>query len=70
MTKQQLFQYVILWHPTDKQEKEEGLKSKVIVELSTILSVSQHSASMAAAMNIPVNYKEQLDQVEVAVRPF
>jgi hypothetical protein len=70
MSKQKMFQYAVLWHPTEKQEKEEGLKSKVVVEPKTILANDQASANMSAAMNIPSEYKEQLDQIEIALRPF
>lgn len=68
--KSKLFQFAILWHPTEKQVKDEGLKSKVIVDLKTILANDQNSASMSAAMEIPSDYKSQLDQVEIAIRPF
>ena len=70
MEKSKVFQYMVLWHPTEKQVKEESLKSKVIVELTTLLSKDQNSAQMSAAMQIPAEYKEMLDQVEVVVRPF
>lgn len=68
--KQTLFQYSILWHPTEKQMKEDGLKSTVLVEVTTILAKDIHSAQMIAAMNIPFDYKNQIDQVEIACRPF
>lgn len=70
MNKSKLFQYAVLWHPTEKQTKEEGLKSKVIVDITTILSSDQQSVMMTAAMSIPAEYKDQLDQIEIAVRPF
>ena len=70
MQKAKLFQYAILWHPTEKQVKEDGLKSKVVVELKTILSSDQSSAQMAAAMDVPAEYRDVLDQVEIAIRPF
>lgn len=70
MTNSKLFQYAILWHPTEKQAKDEGLKSKVIVEPKTILANAQDNAAMAAAMEIPAEYKTQLDQIEVVLRPF
>lgn len=68
--KSTLFQYAILWHPTEKQVKEEGAKAKVLVELTTILASDQQSVMMTAAMNIPNEYKEQLDQIDIAIRPF
>ncbi len=70
MKKSQLFEYVILWHPTEKQIKEESLKSKIIVEKTTILSSDMNSASMQAAMSIPAEYKDSLEQVDLIIRPF
>lgn len=70
MANQKLFQYAILWHPTEKQVKDDGAKSKVIVEPKTVLAVDQNGAAMAAAMDIPADYKTQLDQVEIALRSF
>ena len=70
MSKQKLFQYAVLWHPTDKQIKDESAKSKLLVEPKTILANDQNSVNMTAAMEIPAEYKDQLDQIEIAVRPF
>lgn len=70
MTNSKLFQYAILWHPTEKQVKDEGLKSKVLVEPKTILALDQNGASMAAAMEIPNDKKAELDQIEIVLRPF
>lgn len=70
MTNPKLFQYAIIWHPTEKQAKDEGLKSKVLSELKTILANDVNGASMAAAMEIPTDKRDQLDQIEIAIRPF
>ena len=70
MKKSTLFQYAIIWHPTEKQSKDDGLKSKVLVDPKTILAESQPSALMAAAMEIPSDKKDQLDQIEILIRPF
>ncbi len=70
MKNSKLFQYAILWHPTEKQVKDEGGKSKVLVELETILAKDQESAAMAAAMEIPSDNKSELDQIEIVLRPF
>lgn len=64
-----LFQYAILWHP-NKKEIEEGQKSKVLVEITTVLAQDAQKAGMMASMEIPMEYKSVLDQVEIAVRPF
>lgn len=70
MLKSKLFQYAIIWHPTEKQIKEEGLKSKILVELTTVLSSDQQTASMLAATKIPTDMQNELDQIEIAIRPF
>lgn len=70
MEKSKLFQYAVLWHPTEKQSTDEGKKSIVLVDPTTILAKDVQSAGMSAAMKIPAEYKDQLDQVEIAIRPF
>ena len=70
MSKSKLFQYAILWHPTEKQAKEDGAKSKVLKDLSTILATDLEMVKMAAIMELAAEYKDQLDQIELAVRPF
>ena len=70
MSKSKLFQYAIIWHPTEKQVKDDGAKSKLVKAIDTILAADERSVLMTAAMNIPTEYKDQLDQVEIVVRPF
>ena len=70
MQKAKLFQYAIIWHPTEKEAKDDGKKSKVIVEPKIILAQDANSAALSAAMEIPAEYKETLEQVEIAMRPF
>ena len=65
-----LFQYAIIWHPTDKQVKEHGMKSEVLVEPTSILATDERKAAMAAAMEIPTEKREELDQIEIVIRPF
>lgn len=64
-----LFQYAVIWNATKEQEKD-GKKSKVIVEVTTVLAPSQESATMLAARSIPQEYADQLEQCEIAIRPF
>ena len=70
MSTNKLFQYAIIWHPTEKQKKEESLKSKVLVELTTVLSQDQNTALMTASMKIPSQNQDELDQIEIVIRPF
>ena len=65
-----LFQYVILWHPTDKQIKDEGKSSVIVLEPQTELAATDMQVRMKAAMAIPLEYKNQLGQIEIGIRPF
>lgn len=64
-----LWQYVIILHPTNS-EKEKDEKPKIIVPLTTIYAVSQDSAGMLAALDIPEQYKQNVDRIQIALRPF
>ena len=68
--KAQLFEIAILWHPTDKQIKDDGAKTKLLAGPKTLLAKDQNAAQLSAAMEIPAEYKEQLDQIQIAIRPF
>lgn len=65
----QLFQYAILWHPTEQQAKD-GKKDTLAVDVTTVLAKDQRMAIMLAGRDIPDEYLEQIDQLEIAVRPF
>lgn len=64
-----LFEYAIIWHPTEKQTKE-GSKSVILVPPKVVLSADQTKVTMTAAMDIPADKKEELDQIEIVIRPF
>ena len=66
---EKLFQIAAICRPNEKQD-ENGEKAKVIVEVQTVLAKDQNTAIMLAARAIPDAYKDQLSQIEVAVRPF
>ncbi|HNG68634.1 MAG TPA: hypothetical protein PLP63_06805 [Saprospiraceae bacterium] len=69
MDRPQAFEYLIIWHPTPDQAKG-GKKSEVIAGPKLILAKNLEAASMAAAMEIPTDKKDELDQVQVVIRPF
>ncbi len=70
MSKAQLYEYAIIWHPTKKQQEEQETKAKLIVEPTTILAKDENSVLMTASMSIPVEYKDKLEQVDIVIRPF
>ena len=69
MQKPTLYQYVILFHPNEK-EYEDGRRSETLTEIKTILANDATRAAWLAARDIPEELSENLDQVEVIVRPF
>lgn len=64
-----LFQYVVLWHPTEEQKKK-NQRSEIIVPVKDCVAPDEKSAMLIAGRAIPDQYLNQLDQCEVAVRPF
>lgn len=69
MKKARLFQYAILWHPTEEQA-EDGKKTKILRDPETILASGPDVAQMIAIRAIPEDYQQELEQVEVVLRPF
>ena len=69
LVKEKLFEYTVIWHPT-KEESKAGKRSEVIVKSTTILGADDKGVGMKAIKAIPTTYDNQLDQVEVVVRPF
>jgi hypothetical protein len=64
-----IFQFAILRHPTEDGKKA-GKKSEILVPITDILANDLAQAQIHAARAIPKNALEDLDRVEVAVRPF
>jgi len=44
--------------------------SKVIKDMHTVLATSESSATTSVAMNIPEEYKDRVDDIEIRIRPF
>lgn len=64
-----LFEYAIIWNPNGKQSKK-GQKPKILVAPTTILQKSAEEVGVLAAREIPSKYLDQLEQIDIAVRPF
>jgi len=69
MEKQRLFQYAIIWHPT-KDEAKTGTKSLLIKGIETVLATDDRSLLIIASREIPANYLNQLEQIEIVIRSF
>ena len=64
-----LFQYAIIWNPTIEQEKE-GQKSKLVKGIETILANDEKAAMIRISREIPEEYIDQTEQLNIAIRPF
>jgi len=64
-----IFQFAIIWHPNEEQKKT-GERSKILAGIRTVLAVDQNSALLLAGRELPEEYLNQLEQIEIAVRPF
>ena len=65
----QLFQYAILWEPTQQQIKD-GKKATIVKDISSILAKDPAAVNMLAAREIPEQYLGELDQIKLAVVAF
>lgn len=68
-----LYEYAVIFNPLatkDEKDRGEKPKSKLIVDVTRILSNNDKEAMMLAARAIPSEYTDKLDQVEIALRPF
>jgi hypothetical protein len=68
-----LYEYAIIYTgPLTKEEKDRGetAKSKLVVDVTRVLSNNDKEAMMLAARAIPEEYVNRLDRVEIALRPF
>ena len=69
--KKKLFQYAVIYHEKiDKGNNKEDIASKVVIEPQTILAVDEKVALMQVAKQIPDDYQDKLQDVEILLRPF
>jgi len=69
MKKSILYNYTIVYHPTDN-EAEKGEKSKMLTEPKYLMAPDHNSAFIQASRQIPEEYLDKLDQVDILIRPF
>lgn len=68
-----LYEYAVIYNPIatkEQQERGDKPKSELIVDVKRVLSNSDKEAMMLAARDIPDDYTDKLDRVEIALRPF
>ena len=68
-----LYEYAVIYNPLqskEQSERGEKPKSTLIVDVKRVLANSDKEALMLAARDIPADYTDKLDRVEIACRPF
>jgi hypothetical protein len=68
-----LYEYAVIFNPLptkEQNERGEKPKAELIVDVKRVLSNSDKEAMMLAAREIPAEYTDKLDRVEIAMRPF
>ena len=64
--KKKLFEYAVLHH----DQKDETVETDIIVKPTTLLAANEDTAALLVAREIPDNYIEDLENVEIIIRPF
>ncbi len=64
-----VFQYVIFLTPNN-ENKDTPEKPKILVEPKTVLASTEQQAGILASRDIPEEYIDRLEEVNVVVRPF
>jgi len=73
MSKGQLFEYAVLYHPKatkEQNDRNEQLKSVVVVPLTTVMAGAQQEVQITAGRAIPAEHLDHLDDVEILIRSF
>ena len=73
MAKGELFEYAVLRHPKQTKEqadRSETPKSVVVVSQTSVLAANEAEVSMLAARAIPAELLDNLDEIQICVRPF
>lgn len=63
----QLFEYAIVLHPNPKDSAD---RPTLVKDVERVLASSEDQAIMLAAREIPEEYLDVLDRVQVVIRPF
>lgn len=64
-----LFEYAVIYHPKKKKD-EEVAPSELIIAPKFVLARTEKEVTMKATREIPEQYVDKLDSVEICVRPF
>lgn len=64
-----VYEYVIFLNPK-KKEGEPEEKARLLGDRKTILAANEKQAGIIASRDIPEEFIDRLEEIEVALRPF
>lgn len=64
-----IYEYAVLLHH-EEDENGKTAPSEIIVDVKRVVATSEQSVAMLAARDIPPEFADRLDHVEIAIRPF
>lgn len=76
MAKSMLYEFVLLYHPKDKKNPTTGevLESKKTIlindKIGFVLATEEKQAAIMVARQIPAEYEDKLEDVQILIRPF
>jgi hypothetical protein len=69
--RKQLFTYAVLFHKHEEKEgKQEYKETVILVEPKTILARNDKEVAFKATREVPEEYANQSENIEILVRPF
>ena len=68
--KLKVYEYLVLLHPEVDKDGDEVGKTSILKDVTRVLAKDDKQVGMLAAREIPSDYLEQLERVEIIVRPF
>jgi len=70
--KGEIFEYAVLFHPKPKKVGDDSVTdpSSIIVDVTRVVAQTENEVAIKAARQIPEEYLDKLEQVEIAIRPF
>lgn len=72
--KGKLFEYALIHHPAPIRAKEgepqRNPKSVLISGVKQVVAVDEKEVGMLAARELPTEFLDKIDEVEVVIRPF
>ena len=67
-----IYEYAVLFHPKPRKVGDETVtdKSEILVDVKRVVATDDKSVAILAAREIPTDYLDKIEQVEIAIRPF